>query len=133
MLTCCQGLQASAALPAHSKNFAYAAALTALPCVNSPQHQHMLCACRAVLCCAQDVYSFGVVLWELWTLREPFEGINYHALLHMMSTSTEAVRPPLPGENLQGLQTASQALGFAVRRQPVLMLGASWHTCVVSS
>jgi hypothetical protein len=38
------------------------------------------------------------VLWELWTLREPFEGINYHALLHMMSTSTEAVRPPLPGE-----------------------------------
>lgn len=37
------------------------------------------------------------MLWELWTLREPFEGINYHALLHMMSTSSEAVRPPLPG------------------------------------
>ncbi|KAI8470843.1 MAG: kinase-like domain-containing protein [Monoraphidium minutum] len=44
-----------------------------------------------------DVYSFGIVLWELWTLREPFEGINYHALLHMMSVSREPVRPPLPG------------------------------------
>jgi len=49
------------------------------------------------MCWPQDVWSFGVVLWELWTLREPFEGINYHALLHMMSTSSEAVRPPLPG------------------------------------
>lgn len=47
--------------------------------------------------CAQDVYSFGIVMWELWTLREPFEGINYHALLHMMSTTAEGVRPPLPG------------------------------------
>eukprot|EP00878_Enallax_costatus_P038265 GHUV01043451.1.p1 GENE.GHUV01043451.1~~GHUV01043451.1.p1 ORF type:complete len:121 (+),score=38.39 GHUV01043451.1:313-675(+) len=46
---------------------------------------------------AVDVYSFGVVLWELWTLREPFEGINYHALLHMMSSSPDAVKPAMPG------------------------------------
>ena len=43
-----------------------------------------------------DVYSFGIVLWELWTGREPYEGLNYHALLHQITTST-CVRPPLPG------------------------------------
>ncbi len=36
-------------------------------------------------------------MWELWTLREPFEGINYHALLHMISTSEHGVRPVMPG------------------------------------
>ena len=45
-----------------------------------------------------DVYSFGIVMWELWTLREPFEGINYHALLHLISTTPEGLRPALPGE-----------------------------------
>ena len=44
-----------------------------------------------------DVYSFGVVLWELWTGREPFEGLNYHALLHQITTAGVAVRPPMPG------------------------------------
>lgn len=44
-----------------------------------------------------DVYSFGVVLWELWTFREPFEGLNYHALLHQMTSAGVRVRPPLPG------------------------------------
>ncbi|GIL89538.1 hypothetical protein Vretifemale_17370, partial [Volvox reticuliferus] len=44
-----------------------------------------------------DVYSFGVVLWELWTFREPFEGINYHALLHQISVSKDPVRPAMPG------------------------------------
>ncbi|KAK9835331.1 hypothetical protein WJX81_003108 [Elliptochloris bilobata] len=45
-----------------------------------------------------DVYSFGVVLWELWTGREPYEGLNYHALLHQITTSNGALRPPLPGK-----------------------------------
>ncbi|KAF8058310.1 drkD [Scenedesmus sp. PABB004] len=44
-----------------------------------------------------DVFSFGVVLWELWTLREPHEGVNYHALLHAMSASADVVRHPMPG------------------------------------
>jgi hypothetical protein len=43
------------------------------------------------------VYSYGIVLWELWTGREPFEGLNYHALLHQMTSAGEAMRPPLPG------------------------------------
>ncbi|KAL3149146.1 hypothetical protein ABBQ32_001981 [Trebouxia sp. C0010 RCD-2024] len=43
-----------------------------------------------------DVYSFGVVLWELWTGREPYDGINYHALLHQITTSKGLVRPPMP-------------------------------------
>ena len=45
-----------------------------------------------------DVYSFGIVLWELWTGREPYEGLNYHALLHQITTACN-VRPPLPGSS----------------------------------
>lgn len=52
-----------------------------------------------------DVYSFGVVLWELWTMKEPFEGINYHALMHMISTNDE-IRPTLPGACVSKLPTA---------------------------
>ena len=43
-----------------------------------------------------DVYSFAIVLWELWTGREPFEGMNFAALLHAMG-SDACLRPPLPG------------------------------------
>ena len=43
------------------------------------------------------MYSFGIVLWELWTGREPFEGLNYHALLHQMTSAGQAMRPPIPG------------------------------------
>lgn len=42
-----------------------------------------------------DVYSFGIVLWEIWTGREPFDGLNYHALLHQLGN--HGLRPPLPG------------------------------------
>ena len=44
-----------------------------------------------------DVYSFGVVLWELWSCREPYDGLNYHALLHQITSANGCVRPPLPG------------------------------------
>ncbi|KDD71458.1 protein kinase [Helicosporidium sp. ATCC 50920] len=43
-----------------------------------------------------DVYSFGVLLWELWTGKEPYEGQNYHALLHQLSQPNTRLRPPLP-------------------------------------
>lgn len=60
-----------------------------------------------------DLYSFGVVMWELWTGLEPYEGENYHALLHVMSADTE-VRPPLPGGWVGGW--ASGCLGRGVRQ-----------------
>lgn len=46
--------------------------------------------------CQVDVYSFGVVLWELWTGREPYEGLNYHALLHQITLTGGGLRPTLP-------------------------------------
>ena len=46
-----------------------------------------------------DVYSFGVVLWELWTGKEPYEGLNYHALLHQITTSKGGLRPTLPSSS----------------------------------
>ncbi len=36
-------------------------------------------------------------MWELWTGREPYEGLNYHALLHQITSSTKAIRPAIPG------------------------------------
>lgn len=60
------------------------------------QHSCMLMS-ECVLDPSQvDVYSFGVVLWELWTGREPYDGLNYHALLHQITTSKGLVRPPMP-------------------------------------
>jgi len=43
------------------------------------------------------VFSFGVVLWELWTSKEPYDGLNYHALLHQLTSSEASIRPCLPG------------------------------------
>ncbi len=42
------------------------------------------------------MYSFGVVLWELWTGKEPYEGLNYHALLHQITLTGGTLRPTLP-------------------------------------
>eukprot|EP00775_Hariotina_reticulata_P008027 gene8027-8223_t len=45
---------------------------------------------------------------------EPFEGINYHALLHLMSSSSDAVRPPLPGTaEFEGDVSPEPAQGWA--------------------
>ncbi|KAK9861158.1 hypothetical protein WJX84_004717 [Apatococcus fuscideae] len=57
-----------------------------------------------------DVFSFGVVLWEIWTGKEPYEGLNYHALLHQL-TSVSGLRPPLPGS--PDAKPSSRAHGYA--------------------
>lgn len=44
-----------------------------------------------------DVFSFGIVMWELWTGREPYEGLNYHALMVQLAHPEARLRPPIPG------------------------------------
>jgi len=62
-----------------------------------------------------DVYSFGVVLWELWTFREPHEGLHLHALLHIISTGGGAARPPMPGSpEWEGSIPEEPCAGWAV-------------------
>lgn len=44
-----------------------------------------------------DVFSFAIVMWELWTSREPYEGLNYHGLLMKLADPSLKMRPPIPG------------------------------------
>lgn len=43
-----------------------------------------------------DIFSFGIVMWELWAGKEPYEGLNYHALLLQLSNPDVKLRPPIP-------------------------------------
>lgn len=76
-----------------------------------------------------DVFSFGVVMWELWTGREPYEGLNYHALLHQITSSTKAIRPEIPGNpDWEGEPLPELAPGWKYGTFPVLMptVVSSW-------
>jgi serine/threonine protein kinase len=44
-----------------------------------------------------DVFSFGVVMWELWTGKEPYEGVSYLQLMMQLADSEARPRPPVPG------------------------------------
>eukprot|EP00983_Pelagomonas_calceolata_P134298 1162046-Pelagomonas_calceolata.AAC.15 len=75
-------------------------------------HTHMVAlactwGCALVWHLTVDVYSFGIVMWELWTGREPYDGLNYHALLHAM-TSCRGMRPVLPGKGCNLPERATQ-------------------------
>lgn len=43
-----------------------------------------------------DVYSFGIILWELFTEKEPFQGINLKNLAYLVGK--EKSRPKIPEE-----------------------------------
>ena len=46
---------------------------------------------------AVDVFSFAICMWELWTGREPYEGLNYHMLMLQLANPDAKLRPPIPG------------------------------------
>lgn len=67
-----------------------------------------------VLSMQVDVYSFGIVMWELWTGKEPYEGLNYHALLHQITLTNGGLRPPMPnGPKWEGEPLPEPAPGWA--------------------
>jgi serine/threonine protein kinase len=41
-----------------------------------------------------DVFSFGIVLWELWTHKEPYQGLSKPEII--LGVAKEGLRPPLP-------------------------------------
>ena len=73
-------------------------------------------------CVQVDVYSFGVVMWELWTGKEPYEGLNYHALLHQITLTNGGLRPPVPnGPKWEGNHCPEPAPGWSK------LMERCWH------
>ena len=53
-------------------------------------------------------------MWELWTGKEPYEGLNYHALLHQITLTNGGLRPPVPtGPKWEGDACPEPAPGWA--------------------
>ena len=42
-----------------------------------------------------DVFSYGIIMWELWTSKEPYEGLNYHNLMMQLANPAVKLRPPV--------------------------------------
>jgi len=40
-----------------------------------------------------DIYSLGVIAWELWTLKQPWQGLGYGLIVKNV---TEGLRPEIP-------------------------------------
>ena len=68
------------------------------------------------------MYSFGIVMWELWTGKEPYEGLNYHALLHQITLTNGGLRPPTPnGPKWEGDNCPEPAPGWTT------LMERCWH------
>ena len=61
-------------------------------------------------------------MWELWTGKEPYEGLNYHALLHQITLTNGGLRPPTPnGPKWEGENLPEPAPGWAK------LMERCWH------
>eukprot|EP00980_Cylindrotheca_fusiformis_P008653 scaffold1844_cov124-Cylindrotheca_fusiformis.AAC.2 len=45
---------------------------------------------------ASDVYAFGIVLYEIYSRREPYDGEDPVAILHLVADKLVQKRPPIP-------------------------------------
>jgi len=50
-----------------------------------------------------DVYSFGLILWEIATLKEPFQGMTSWPVFRK-AVCEEGLRPPIPSDMLPRLK-----------------------------
>ena len=43
-----------------------------------------------------DIYAFGILLYEVYSRRNPYEGEDYHTVIHEVCDPTVSKRPPVP-------------------------------------
>jgi sterile alpha motif and leucine zipper-containing kinase AZK len=66
-----------------------------------------------------DVYSFGVVLWELMSLRLPYEDLPNLHVTELMDKVMKGMRPfPLPPDNREELRPLVALMRHCWRAEP---------------
>eukprot|EP00980_Cylindrotheca_fusiformis_P023345 scaffold10399_cov113-Cylindrotheca_fusiformis.AAC.5 len=57
---------------------------------------------------ASDVYAFGIVLYEIYSRREPYDGEDPTAVLHLVADKLVQKRPPVPHHMPAQIQSLMQ-------------------------
>eukprot|EP00980_Cylindrotheca_fusiformis_P018330 scaffold5977_cov98-Cylindrotheca_fusiformis.AAC.7 len=57
---------------------------------------------------ASDVYAFGIVLYEIYSRREPYDGEDPTAVLHLVADKLVQKRPPIPQHMPAQIQSLMQ-------------------------